>query len=117
VPGHVVADMLAALNDKAATATQDGTVGHRSIVAWQYRPAPTGEGGGGNFQEYDGAIRSRYGVALPIIANGRDMRAFLSVIGNYFAQALAQSPAQPPMLPATMPELDQLPDGPDETLR
>jgi hypothetical protein len=115
---HAVADHLARLNSDVHLA--DPLVGPRCIVAWRNRREGVHRGGGGHLC-YTGTTRDDSSPALPSIAKGTDMAAFLGVVAPHtmkVLQAMMAGQAAPEIdKDALNAELALLPENPDENLR
>ena len=115
----VLADRIASICYEAHLATPDGTVGHRSIVAWRYRRHGHHRGGGGH-RCYTKGVRERDVPPLPSIVNGMDFNAIGGVIRDHMIRSMNRMPA------GSLGEwnnsdvwtdVSSLPSDPDPTLR
>jgi hypothetical protein len=116
----VVADQLAEINQFAHRNTPDGTVGPKCIVAWRYNKLGIHKGGGAH-QFYDEGKRARDSGAIPAIANGMDMQAFVQAITPHIIpqmSALIRGGKADDIDTASInADLAKLPQRPDEELK
>jgi len=119
VSPYVVADFLANLNHLVHIGTPDMSVGPNCIVAWRHRKEGVHKGGGAH-QFYAGTARDPNSVALPIIANGMDVRALVEVVMpqmTKFMESIQQGQTPPDLDKDEInAALSTLPDQPEEDL-
>jgi hypothetical protein len=125
VPDLVVADLLAALSNRAVDGVGDDSVGPKCVVVWRRRPEVGPKRGGGAHQFYDGTERDRrpdYTGTLPTISEGTDMKARLDPMMEQMARRMNDPRiAFEEILDVDLGEIgrgwERLPCTPDERLR
>jgi hypothetical protein len=118
ISAQTVAGYLAELNYEVSRNV--ASVGQRCIVAWRNRKNGAHGSCGGSHQFYTKTTPDAASLALPAIANGMDMRAFLDVVTPYFIEMFDASRRgdSPKGLNEDRMNIDlaRLPEKPDETL-